>query len=66
MAENDEKCPETGGELDELFEMFPEGTRIIIRDGKVMFENLTGDLLDVARALNPDDPNLKERGKKVP
>lgn len=61
MAENDEKKPEQPDELDELFGMFPEGTRIIIHDGKVMFENLTGELLDVARALNPDDPNLKGR-----
>lgn len=61
MAENDEKKPDQRDELDELFGMFPEGTRIIIKDGKVMFENLTGDLLDVAKALNPDDPNLKER-----
>lgn len=57
MTENDDKRDG----LDELFDMFPDGTRIVIKDGKVMFENLTGDLLDVARALNPDDESLKGR-----
>ncbi len=48
-------------ELDELFSMFPEGTRIVIQDGKVTFENMTPELLDVALSLNPDDENLRQR-----
>lgn len=48
-------------ELDELFGMFPEGTRIVIQNGKVTFENMTPELLDVALSLNPDDENLKLR-----
>ena len=46
---------------DELFSEFPDGTRIIIRDGKVIFENLTPDMLDVALALDPDNEELKIR-----
>ncbi len=61
MAEKDEKVLEPGGDLEDLFEMFPEGTRIIIQDGKVTFENMTEELLEVAEALNPDDPNIKKR-----
>ncbi len=45
----------------ELFSEFPDGTRIIIRDGKVIFENLTPDMLDVALALDPDNEELKIR-----
>ena len=46
---------------DDLFEMLPEGTRIIIRGNKVTFENLPPELLDVALSLNPQDENLKAR-----
>lgn len=52
-------------EIDELFGIFPEGTRIVIQDGKVTFENMTQDLLDVALSLNPDDENLRERRADV-
>ncbi|MBQ9818389.1 MAG: hypothetical protein IJM59_13130 [Proteobacteria bacterium] len=48
-------------EDDALFDVLPEGTRIVIRDGCVTFENLTEDMLDVALSLNPDDPELKKR-----
>lgn len=48
-------------EVDDLFEQIPEGTRIVIRNGSVTFENLTQDMLDVALSLNPDDPDLKGR-----
>ena len=50
-----------GGEDSELFDLFPEGTRIVISGNRVMFENLTPDLLDVARSLNPDDESLSMR-----
>ncbi len=46
---------------DSLFDMLPEGTRIIIRGNKVTFENLPPELLDVALSLNPQDENLKAR-----
>ena len=46
---------------DDLFDMLPEGTRIVIRGNKVTFENLPPELLDVALSLNPDDDNLKAR-----
>lgn len=46
---------------DELFSEFPDGTRIIIRDGKVIFENLTPEMLDVALSLDPDNEELKIR-----
>ena len=49
------------GNCENLFDEFPDGTRIVIRNGEVTFENLTGDLLDVARSLNPDDENLRMR-----
>lgn len=49
--------------LDELFKHIPEGTRIVIRNGSVTFENMTPDILDIALSLNPDDPNLIERKK---
>ena len=48
-------------EDDALFDVLLEGTRIVIRDGCVTFENLTEDMLDVALSLNPDDPELKKR-----
>ena len=51
---------------DDLFAMLPEGTRIIIHNGVVTFENLTEDLVDVALCLNPDDPDLQERKKSTP
>ncbi|MFA5625702.1 MAG: hypothetical protein WC966_11720 [Bradymonadales bacterium] len=38
-----------------------EDSRIVIRDGKVIIENLSQDLLDVALALNPNDLDLLER-----
>ncbi len=70
MAESRENSPTQSSsndnspmneEDDSLFCDFPDGTRIIIQDGKVIFENLTPELLEIARALNPDDPNLKDR-----
>lgn len=38
-----------------------EDSRIVIRGGKVIIENLSEDLLDLALALNPTDPDLIER-----
>jgi len=38
-----------------------EETRIVIRDGRVMIENLTQDMLDVAVSLNPGDASLLAR-----
>ena len=35
---------------------------IMIQGKRVTFENMTPDLLDVAKALNPDDKKLKKRG----
>ncbi|MBR4986713.1 MAG: hypothetical protein IKY83_13350 [Proteobacteria bacterium] len=49
----------------ELFSEFPDGTRIVIRDGKVIFENLTPDMLDVALSLDPENEELKIRKKKM-
>ncbi|MBO4350436.1 MAG: hypothetical protein J6A01_05760 [Proteobacteria bacterium] len=46
---------------DDLFDMLPEGTRIIIRGNKVTFENLPPELLDVALSLNPQDADLNAR-----
>ena len=46
---------------DDLFSMFPEGTRIFIRGNQVTFENLTPDLLSVAQSLNPSDKTLRLR-----
>lgn len=60
-AKKDEKSDDESISDDDLFAMFPEGTRIIIHGNKVTFENLTPELLDVARSLNPDDENLKKR-----
>ena len=54
---------DSGGNLDEeLFSMFPEGTRIFIKGNQVTFENLTPDLLSVAQSLNPGDETLRSRG----
>ena len=47
----------------DLFSMFPEGTRIFIDGNSVTFENMTPELLDVAAALNPEDPEIKKRLK---
>ncbi len=58
FMENDEKQTELD---DDLFDMLPEGTRIIIRGNKVTFENLPPELLDVALSLNPQDTDLKAR-----
>ncbi len=58
-----DKGEKTLDEEDSLFDVIPEGTRIVIRDGRVTFENLTEDMLDVALKLNPDDPELKDRVK---
>lgn len=52
-------------QLDDLFEMLPEGTRIIIRGKTVTFENMTPELLDVALSLNPNDTELKARQKEA-
>ncbi|MBO5752886.1 MAG: hypothetical protein J6S69_04230 [Proteobacteria bacterium] len=51
----------TDTELESLFEMLPEGTRIVIRGNTVTFENMTPDLLDVALSLNPNDSDLLAR-----
>lgn len=65
MTEEKEKREETkaweDGDESELFDLFPEGTRIVIRGNRVTFENLTPDMLDVARSLNPDDETLFAR-----
>ena len=45
----------------DLFGDMLDGTRIIIRDGKVTFENLTPEMLDVARSLNPDNAEISQR-----
>jgi len=43
-------------------ELVLDGSRIIIEpNGRVIIENLTADLLDVAAALNPDDLSLQCR-----
>lgn len=47
--------------MDDLFDLLPQGTRIVIQGNKVTFENLTPDLLEVAHALNPDDADIKAR-----
>lgn len=46
---------------DDLFECLPEGTRIIISGKSVTFENMTPELLDVAKALNPEDKDIQVR-----
>ena len=56
---------EKNAEMDDLFDMLPEGTRIIIRGNKVTFENLPPELLDVALSLNPEDNNLIARKKNA-
>ena len=48
-------------DMDDLFEMLPEGTRIVIKGNQVTFENLTPDMLDVAHALNPQDADINAR-----
>ena len=48
-------------DIDDLFEMLPEGTRIVIKGNQVTFENLTPDMLDVAHALNPQDQMINAR-----
>ena len=40
-------------------------SRIIIRGGKVIIENLGPDLIDIALALNPDDPELIARAAEL-
>lgn len=47
--------------MDDLLDMLPEGTRIVISGNKVTFENLTPDMLEIAHALNPDDEDIKAR-----
>ena len=47
--------------MDDLFDLLPEGTRIVISGNKVTFENLTPDMLEIAHALNPDDEEIKAR-----
>ena len=51
--------------LDDLFQMLPEGTRIIIRGKTVTFENMTPELLDVALSLNPNDAELRARQENI-
>jgi len=51
--------------MDDLFELLPEGTRIVIRGGQVTFENMTPDMLDVAHALNPDDADINARREEA-
>lgn len=46
---------------DGLFSALPEGTRIFIDGNRVVFENLTPDLLDVAEELSPDNKEIKKR-----
>lgn len=57
---------EPADSLESLFELLPEGTRIIIDGNRVTFENMTGDMLDIALSLNPDDPDLKARKGLLP
>ncbi|MBQ1265259.1 MAG: hypothetical protein IIY06_00620 [Proteobacteria bacterium] len=47
--------------MDDLLDLLPEGTRIVISGNKVTFENLTPDMLEIAHALNPDDEDIKAR-----
>ena len=49
--------------MDDLFDLLPEGTRIVISGNKVTFENLTPDMLEIAHALNPDDEEINARLK---
>ncbi|MCL2325053.1 MAG: hypothetical protein FWC40_00915 [Proteobacteria bacterium] len=50
---------------DNLSLMFgEEETRIVIRNGQVMIENLTRDMLDVAVSLNPEDASLLARKRQ--
>ena len=51
---------------DDMFNTFPEGTRIFIQGNSVTFENMTPDLLEVAQSLNPKDQNIAERTSKSP
>ena len=46
--------------------MLPEGTRIVIHNGVVTFENLTEDFVDVALSLNPEDSDLRQRKQATP
>lgn len=41
--------------------MLGEDSRIIIRGGQVLIENMSDDLLDLALSLNPNDAGLKQR-----
>ena len=54
-------------EDENMFDEFalPEDCRIVIRGGRVTIENLTPDLLDVALALNPSDPDLLARAAEL-
>ena len=45
----------------DLFGDMLEGTRIFIKDGRVTFENLTPEMLDVATSLNPDNAEIRQR-----
>ncbi len=47
--------------MDDLFDLLPEGTRIVISEKKVTFENMTPDMLEIAQDLNPDDEEIKAR-----
>ena len=61
-----EKHPSEGDKSvseEDLFSMFPEGTRIFIEGNSVTFENLPEELLDVVHALNPDDSRFKKGPK---
>ena len=63
--EHDDETPKEAEDMafdDDFFENIQEGTRIMIQGNRVTFENMTPDLLDVAKALNPDDKKLKKRG----
>lgn len=65
---NEDVCQEGGDAFfdDDMFTFFPEGTRIFIEGNTVMFENMTPDLEEVARSLNPDScqgDGVKKRRK---
>ena len=62
----DEKKQTAVEKDDGLFDMLPEGTRIVIHNGVVTFENLTEDFVDVALSLNPEDPDLRQRKQTTP
>lgn len=62
MSEKPKEKDTTQGAAASIELVLDSGSRIIIEpSGRVIIENLTADLLDVATALNPDDLSLQCR-----